>query len=140
MFTHLFLHQCHDLRFVVCRPRHVPLRAPRLIDDFTDDAGGFLRKSNFMRRVWESLKEAGELPDHFTFHDLRHAHASTLLRENVHPKLVQERRGHSSIKLTMDTYSHLMPDAQDVAADAIDRVRRTPIRADGCQTAVKTAV
>lgn len=104
---------------------------------FTDDEGGFLRKSNFQRRVWEPLKAKAGLPDETTFHDLRHAHASLLLRQNVHPKIVQERMGHSSIKLTMDTYSHLMPDAQDVAADAVDRAMATAKVASGCQVAVK---
>ncbi|SFS83833.1 site-specific integrase [Paenibacillus sp. BC26] len=52
-----------------------------------------------------------------TFHDLRHTHASLLLRQNVHPKIVSERLGHSSIKLTLDIYSHLLPNMQKEAAD-----------------------
>nr|WP_242620574.1 tyrosine-type recombinase/integrase [Senegalia massiliensis] len=44
------------------------------------------------------------------FHDLRHTHATMLLKQNVHPKVVQERLGHSSIGITMDTYSHVSPD------------------------------
>lgn len=104
---------------------------------FMDSDGGFLRKPNFHRNVWKPLKTAAGLPDHVTFHDLRHAHASTLLRQNVHPKIVQERMGHSSIKLTMDTYSHLIPDAQDAAADAIDKARRTRKSQNGCTVATK---
>ena len=45
-------------------------------------------------------------------HGLRHSHASHLLAENVHPKIVQERLGHHSITVTMDVYSHLMPNMQ----------------------------
>jgi integrase len=41
------------------------------------------------------------------FYDLRHTHASLLIAEGVHPKKIAERLGHSSIKLTMDTYGHL---------------------------------
>jgi len=92
---------------------------------FTDADGGFLRKSNFQRRVWDPLKKAAGLTG-VRFHDLRHAHASMLLRQNTHVKIVQERLGHSTIKLTMDTYSHLLADAQDEAqdeaADAMDRL------------------
>lgn len=43
-----------------------------------------------------------------TFHDLRHLHASALLLANVHPKKVQAQMGHSSVKVSMDQYSHLM--------------------------------
>lgn len=43
------------------------------------------------------------------FHDLRHAYATRLLERGVHPKVVSEALGHSSISITMDTYSHVMP-------------------------------
>jgi integrase len=52
-------------------------------------------------------------------HGLRHSHASHMLASNVHPKIVQERFGHSSIAVTMDICSHLMPNMQ---ADAVARV------------------
>lgn len=55
----------------------------------------------------------------FTFHDLRHTHASLLLLDGINPKIVQERLGHASIEMTLDTYSHLLPDTQDVAVQAI---------------------
>jgi integrase len=42
-------------------------------------------------------------------HDLRHTAASLLLLRGVHPKVVQEMLGHSSVALTLDTYSHLAP-------------------------------
>ena len=49
-------------------------------------------------------------------HDLRHFHASVLLRANTHPKIVQERLGHSTISVTLDTYSHSVPSMQEKAA------------------------
>lgn len=55
-----------------------------------------------------------------TLHELRHTHASLLLRAGVHPKIVQERLGHATITITMDTYSHLMPSAQAEAAASLD--------------------
>ena len=51
------------------------------------------------------------------FHDLRHAHASLMLAEGVHLKVVSERLGHSSIAITADTYSHVQPTVQRGAAD-----------------------
>ena len=54
------------------------------------------------------------------FHDLRHTHATQLLQAGVHPKVVQERLGHASIGITLDTYSHVMPGMQEEAAEKID--------------------
>lgn len=54
------------------------------------------------------------------FHDLRHAHATQLLREGEHPRIVSERLGHSSISVTLDIYSHVLPDMQQSAADKAD--------------------
>jgi len=54
------------------------------------------------------------------FHDLRHAHATLLLLQGVHPKIVSERLGHASIGITLDTYSHVLPSLQNDAADAFD--------------------
>jgi integrase len=49
-------------------------------------------------------------------HDLRHTHATLLLKACVHPKIVQARLGHSSIVVTLDTYSHVIPSMDEVAA------------------------
>jgi len=56
------------------------------------------------------------------FHDLRHTHASLLFRQNVHPKIVQERLGHSTIQMTLDTYSHMLPNMQEAAAQKLDEM------------------
>lgn len=45
--------------------------------------------------------------DYKNFYSLRHSHATLLLEMNVHPKIVQERLGHSDIKITLETYSHV---------------------------------
>ena len=58
----------------------------------------------------------------FTFHGLGHTHATLLLQQGVNPKIVQERLGHSSIKVTMDTYSHVLPDMQKQAVDALQEI------------------
>lgn len=53
-------------------------------------------------------------------HDARHTHASLMLKEGIHPKIVQERLGHSSISITLDTYSHVSPGLQEAAAKRFD--------------------
>jgi integrase len=55
-------------------------------------------------------------------HDARHSHASLMLKQGVHPKIVQERLGHSSIQVTLDTYSHVSPGLQEAAAVAFDNI------------------
>ncbi len=56
------------------------------------------------------------------FHDLRHGHATSLLRQNIHPKIVSERLGHANVSITLDVYSHVTPDMQREAAEKIDAV------------------
>jgi len=53
-------------------------------------------------------------------HDLRHTHATMLLRQGVHPKVVQERLGHANVGITLDIYSHVSPHMQSDAAERID--------------------
>ncbi|MFC1905181.1 tyrosine-type recombinase/integrase [Chloroflexota bacterium] len=54
--------------------------------------------------------------------DARHTHASLLLKQGVHPKIVQERLGHASIQITLDTYSHVAPGLQEAAAKGFDKI------------------
>lgn len=103
---------------------------------FPDADGKLLRKSNFLRKVWEPIREALNLKG-VRFHDMRHSAASFMLRAGIHPKIAQTRLGHSTIKLTMDTYSHLMPDAQEEAAGAFHQSRGDGKSTNGCTTAVK---
>src|SRR5207253_8777260 len=55
------------------------------------------------------------------FHDLRHAHATHLLANGVHPKVASERLGHSKVGITLDRYSHVIPGMQHAAAAMVDR-------------------
>ena len=57
---------------------------------------------------------------HVRFHDLRHTHATQLLKQGVHPKIVSERLGDSNIAITLDTYSHVLPGMQEEAIAALD--------------------
>jgi len=54
------------------------------------------------------------------FDHLRHSHATELLASGVHPKVVQERLGHSTIAATMDIYSHVTPGMQSEAVAKLD--------------------
>jgi integrase len=88
---------------------------------FPDEHGRPLRKDPYFRKDWDPVRKAARLPD-LNFRRLRHTAASLLLIEGVHPKVVSEMLGHSSISLTLDTYSHLIPTMQAGAADAFDRL------------------
>ena len=78
-----------------------------------------LRRSNLIRRSFHPLLERAGLP-RIRFHDLRHTAATLLLTSGVHPKVVQERLGHSQISVTLDTYSHVLPSLQEAAAEELD--------------------
>lgn len=95
----------------------------------TQADGAPLQPRSLTHVVSAFLKEWG-----VTLHGLRHSHASHMLASNIHPKIVQERLGHSSIAITMDIYSHLMPNMQGEAAAAVDVAMRAAInkRADDC--------
>ena len=68
---------------------------------------------------WDRLAAATKLP-RVRFHDLRHSHATHLLASGVHPKIASERLGHTTVGLTLDTYSHVIPGMQEDAVARID--------------------
>jgi integrase len=72
-------------------------------------------------KAWKLLVRRAGLPD-IRFHDLRYACATLLLTKGVHPKIVSEMLGHSSIAITLDTYSHVILGLGDVAANAMEDV------------------
>ena len=82
--------------------------------------------ANFGRACRRVFKKAGL---ECRIHDVRHTHATMLLRQGVHPKAVQERLGHANVGITLDTYSHVMPGMQEEAAVKIDAGLRAAVRA-----------
>ncbi len=80
---------------------------------------GTPQDGNNARVLFQRLVRAAGLR-HQRFHDMRHACASLLLAQNVHPRVVMEILGHSNISITMNTYSHVLPQAQRDAADLMD--------------------
>lgn len=63
-------------------------------------------------------------------HDARHTHATIMLKQGVHPKVVQERLGHSTISTTLDTYSHVAPGLQQAAARGFDEILKKDSKMD----------
>ncbi|MCH2316203.1 MAG: tyrosine-type recombinase/integrase, partial [SAR202 cluster bacterium] len=85
----------------------------------TNLVGNPLNPSNFSARDFPALLRRSGVK-RIRFHDLRHSTASLLLSLDVHPKIVQELLGHSTIGVTMDIYSHSMPSLQEEAVTRLD--------------------
>lgn len=85
---------------------------------------GFPVSPYFLEARWLDLLRKSGLPK-IRLHDLRHTHASLLLKVGIHPKAVSERLGHSSIMITLDRYSHLFPTLQQEAAEKLDELLTT---------------
>lgn len=96
-------------------PGSPPTDAEGLI--FTGPGGRPIHPTLFSYYFQRRVQAAGVR--RIRFHDLRHTHATHALRAGIHPKVVSERLGHSSITVTLDTYSHALPNMQREAAEAI---------------------
>ena len=92
---------------------------------FTNAVGGPMHPSNLTHRVFYPALDRAGLP-RIRIHDLRHTMATLMLAGGIHPKVVQERLGHSAIHVTMDTYSHVLPTVQDAAAEQLEGMIRVP--------------
>ena len=85
---------------------------------FSGATGGHLHPDQLNRELRSLLTTAG-LPT-IRFHDLRHTAASLLLGRDVNPKKVSEMLGHSTVAITLDTYSHVLPTMHREAAQVMD--------------------
>ena len=86
---------------------------------FCQEDGSPFYPDGISKRFKRILRAAG-LPQTTTLHDLRHTHATLLLGEGIHPKVVSERLGHSTVAITLDLYSHMIPGLQQDAACRAD--------------------
>jgi len=86
---------------------------------FANEIGGIINPSNLRNRSLKPLLQRAGLPK-IRFHDLRHTCATLLLSKNINPKIVSEMLGHSSIAITLDTYSHVLPNMQQSAVQALE--------------------
>ncbi|TIT73528.1 MAG: site-specific integrase, partial [Mesorhizobium sp.] len=78
---------------------------------------------------WVRVLGKTKLP-RIRFHDLRHTHASQMLSAGIHPKVASERLGHSTIGITLDLYSHVMPGMQADAAEQVDAALQAAISSE----------
>jgi integrase len=83
---------------------------------FPNEIGSPLNPSNLRNRSFKRIKARASVRDDLRFHALRHTCATLLLSERVNVKVVSELLGHASITITLNTYSHVLPDMQDSAA------------------------
>jgi integrase len=86
---------------------------------FTDPTGRPLNQIQLTRAAFYPLLQRAGLP-HIRFHDLRHTAATLLLGRGINPKIVSEMLGHATISITLDIYSHVLPDMQAQAAAEMD--------------------
>jgi integrase len=84
--------------------------------------GGPVHPDRFTQMFDKHVKESG-LP-RIRLHDLRHTHATLALAAGIHPKVVSERLGHSTVAFTMDVYSHAIPSMEAEAAETIANLVR----------------
>ena len=81
-----------------------------------------MNAKNLTVRSFKPLPERAGLPHSVRIHDLRHTCATLLLGKGVHPKIVQELLSHATIAITLDTYSHVVPNIQGEAVSAMEGV------------------
>ncbi len=101
------LHQLHGGKYILGQPKNKRGRrqvalSPSLVIELWQHQ---LKQENAQKSTLKGVR----------LHDLRHAHATILLEQGVHPKIVQERLGHSSVSTTLDIYSHVVPGLQEAA-------------------------
>jgi integrase len=92
-----------------------PLRDDDLV--FSQLSGGPLLPDT-VSHAWTKISKRVGLK--LRFHDLRHTHATLMLKSGAHPKIVSERLGHATVAFTLDTYAHVVPGLQEAAAKAFD--------------------
>ena len=88
---------------------------------FTTSVGTPLNISGLTDKWFKPALVKAELPSSIRLYDLRHTHATMLLANGEHPKVAAERLGHSTIVLTLDTYSHVLPDMQEHAVERLEK-------------------
>jgi len=154
------LHQLQTGEIVIRPPKSkqglrtvdLPLSATLLLQDYKDkqtaqrategtqlskddlifsDVEGKPLLPNTVTHAWVKLVRRAGLKG-VRLHDCRHSHASIMLKQGTHPKVVQERLGHASIQVTIDIYSHVAPGIQKAAAENFDKLV-SPKQADICE-------
>ena len=89
---------------------------------FTKGDGSWLHPDTFSQLFDRTVARA-KVPV-ISLHDLRHTHATLLLKAGVHVKVVSERLGHANVAFTMNVYQHVLPGMQAAAADTFSLLLR----------------
>jgi len=87
---------------------------------FPNERGGLFNPSNLRNRSFKRIKTGAGVRGDLRFHDLRHTCATLLLSKGVNVKVVSEMLGHASVTVTLNIYSHVLPDMQDAATEAME--------------------
>lgn len=95
---------------------------------FATEIGTPILTSNLTRRHFKPILERAGLSKNVRLYDLRHTCATLLLLANTSPKVVAERLGHSTVVLTLDTYSHVLPSMQRDASDQLEKMLFSKMR------------
>ncbi|MBQ2768027.1 MAG: tyrosine-type recombinase/integrase [Clostridia bacterium] len=74
-----------------------------------------------MTQKWERFLEESGQPK-IRLHDLCHSNATALIQAGVNPRVVQQRPGHSDVSITLNTYTHVLPEMDTAAAEKIDTI------------------
>ena len=118
------LQQHYNQRKAVCESLGITVSGDDLV--FGDVYGSPL-SPNTVSHAFRDICKKAEI-DGIRFHDLRHTHATMLMKQGINPKVVQERLGHSSISVTLDIYSHVVPGMQELAALQLDEALKANVR------------
>jgi len=109
----------------ICEDLGIPFTADRFV--FCNGESRPLLPDRISHASLRLSKKAGL--NGLRFHDLRHTHATLMLAQGIHPKIVSERLGHGSIAITLDLYSHVTPSIQEAAALRFDEGLAQPAQA-----------
>ena len=105
---------------IPCNGCPTPILTP-CVGTFQAIGTAALRHRSFGKRFWLPAV-AASVGQPWRFHDLRRTHVALLIAANTHPKLLQSRLGHSSIKTTLDIYGHLYEPLDEIAADRLEQL------------------
>ena len=93
---------------------------------FPTRQGKPIERQNFKHREFRKVLQAAGLPDTVRLYDLRHTHATMLLEAGIHPRVVADRLGHSSVTMTLQRYSHVLPHVQHAAIAPLEALGSSP--------------
>lgn len=99
----------------MCNPRNLSMDFSKKIKKYSKSVDEILESGDIVPSNYMQLPQ-------ITFHDLRHTHATILLKHGENIKVISERLGHESIKITLDTYSHVLPSMEEHTALLLDNI------------------